>query len=103
MYAVIETGGQQFRVKTGDTIKIEKLAGAVGDAVALDKVLLVSDGEDLKVGRPYLEGAEVKGAIRQQGRHKKIIVFKKKRRKGYSVKRGHKQHFTEIMIEAIQA
>lgn len=103
MYAVIETGGQQFRVKLGDTIKVEKLPGDVGAKVLIDKVLLFADDQDLKIGTPYLEGAEVTSTIKEHGRHKKIIVFKKKRRKGYSVKKGHKQHYTALTIQEIQA
>jgi large subunit ribosomal protein L21 len=103
MYAVIESGGHQYRVQPGETVKVEKLAGEVGQPVTLDKVLLVADGESVKVGRPYLEGATVVGTIQRQARHPKVIVFKKKRRKGYHLKKGHRQYFTAVKIEQIQA
>ena len=102
MYAVIETGGKQYKVAPGQKLKVEKLDGNPEDQVVFDKVLLIK-GESLQVGTPYIEGAKVVGKIIQQGRGKKIIVFKKKRRKGYHKKQGHRQYFTEVLIEEITA
>ncbi len=103
MYAIIRTGGKQYQVETGDTLRVEKLDGEVGDTVELDDVLLVVDGETVKVGQPVVDGAKIVAKIAEQGRHKKVIVFKKKRRKGYSVKKGHRQLFTALTIESISA
>jgi large subunit ribosomal protein L21 len=103
MYAVIETGGHQYRVEPGGTVQVERLTGDVGQTVTLDKVLLFADGATLKIGRPYVDGVTVSATIQRQARHKKIIVFKKKRRKGYHLKKGHRQHFTALRIDAIQA
>ena len=102
MYAVIETGGKQYRVDPGKEVKVEKLQGEVGDSVIFDRVLMTSDGDDIKVGKPFLEGTTVSGRITQQGKNKKIVVFKYKRRKGYRKKLGHRQQFTQIKIEDIQ-
>ncbi len=103
MYAIVRTGGKQYHVAAGDILKVEKLAGEVGDTVELSEVLLLSDGDDVKVGQPLVEGAKVVARIVEQGRHKKIIVFKKKRRKGYQVKKGHRQLYTALSIEDIAA
>lgn len=102
MYAVIESGGQQFKVATGKMIKLEKLPGEVGSEVTLDKVLMVKTDDDLKVGNPYLENVKVSGEIVAQDRHKKIIVFKFRKRKGYRRKNGHRQPFTQIKINSIE-
>ncbi|OPX33665.1 MAG: 50S ribosomal protein L21 [Desulfobacteraceae bacterium 4484_190.2] len=102
MYAVIMTGGKQYRVAPGDQVKFEKLNGDVGNSVTFDKVLLTSDGENVKVGQPYLDNSKVMGQIIRQGRNRKIIVFKYKRRKGYRRKQGHRQHFTLVKIENIE-
>jgi len=101
MYAVIETGGQQFKIAPGEQLKVDKLDGEVGASVTLDKVLMVRTDDDLKVGDPYLQGAKVTGEILEQGRHKKVIVFKFKRRKGYKRTKGHRQDFTKIKINSI--
>jgi large subunit ribosomal protein L21 len=103
MYAVIESGGKQHRVAPGEAVTLEKLAGEVGDAISFDKVLLTSDGENISVGKPYLENVTVEGHITRQARHRKIVVFKYKRRKNYRRKRGHRQHFTLVQIDDIKA
>jgi large subunit ribosomal protein L21 len=102
MYAVIQTGGKQYRVEQGDKLRVEKLAGNVGDKVVFDKVLLVG-GEALKVGHPLLAGAKVEATITAQDRAKKIIVFKFRRRKNYRRKQGHRQPFTALQITGISA
>ena len=102
MYAVVETGGKQYKVQAGDVIKVEKLAGEPGEQVILDRVLMVSDGAgELKIGSPCVENAQVVGQILLQDRDKKIIVFKFKKRKNYRRKQGHRQAFTKIKIESI--
>lgn len=103
MHAVIKTGGKQHRVVLGDEIKTEKLEGNVGDTVTFDQVLLAGDGEDVKIGQPYLDNSKVVGRITRQARDRKIVVFKYKRRKGYRRTRGHRQHFTLVRIENIEA
>lgn len=101
MYAVVATGGKQYRVSPGDLLRTERLPGEVGDTVTFDKVLMVSDEETQEFGRPLVEDARVIGRIVAQGRAKKIIVFKYKRRKRYRRKRGHRQYFTAVKIEEI--
>ncbi|OQX19947.1 MAG: 50S ribosomal protein L21 [Desulfobulbaceae bacterium A2] len=101
MYAIIRTGGKQYQVATGDTLRVEKLPGNVGDTIELAEVLLVADGEDLRIGRPQVEGARVTATIAEQGRAKKVLVFKKKRRTGYRLRRGHRQHYTALAIQQI--
>ncbi|MGI6638122.1 MAG: 50S ribosomal protein L21 [Desulfobulbus sp.] len=103
MYAIIRTGGKQYQVEAGDRLRVEKLEGEVGSTVELDEVLLVVDGETVQIGRPLVEGAKVLATILEQGRQKKVIVFKKKRRKGYQVKKGHRQLYTALNIESISA
>jgi large subunit ribosomal protein L21 len=103
MYAIIRTGGKQYQVAAGDTLRVEKLQGEVGDTVELSDVLLVADGEDIKIGQPVVDGAKVVAKIAEQGKSKKVLVFKKKKRKGYQVKRGHRQQFTALKIEEISA
>lgn len=103
MYAVIAAGGKQYRVQQGDVLRMEKIAGNVGDSVSFDKVLLVSDGQNLTVGRPVVEQASVQARIIEQDRSKKIIVFKYKRRKGYRRKQGHRQDYTAVRIDNIVA
>jgi large subunit ribosomal protein L21 len=101
MYAIIKTGGKQYRVTEGETLRVEKL-NAEGSSVKFDQVLLVG-GDQVKIGAPMVEGASVDAEILRQGRAKKIIVFKKKRRKGYHKKQGHRQAFTEVRITGINA
>jgi large subunit ribosomal protein L21 len=103
MYAVLATGGKQYKVQEGEVLRIEKLTGEIGSQVAFDQVLMLSDGENVKVGQPVLEGVQVKGHIIEQGKHKKILVFKYKRRKRYRRKQGHRQPFTAVKIDAIEA
>ncbi len=103
MYAVIKTGGKQYKVSEGDILRFEKIEGNKGDAVSFDEVLLVSKDEDVKVGTPFVEGAKVVAEIISQIRGPKITVFKMKRRKGYSKKTGHRQDLTNLKIKEIVA
>ncbi len=103
MYAIIRTGGKQYQVAPGERLRVEKLEGQVGDTVEIGDVLMVVDGEQIKIGRPVVEGAKVTARIVEQGRAKKIIVFKKKRRKGYRRKQGHRQYYTALEIQEISA
>ena len=102
-YAVIRTGGKQYRVSEGQLVKIEKLAGEVGDKVTLGDVLFVGGNGEVKIGAPLVADAKVAGEIVGQGKAKKVLVFKKKRRKSYSRQRGHRQHQTTLRITAIEA
>ena len=103
MYAIIRTGGKQYQVAPGERVRVEKLAGEIGDTVELADVLLVADGEDVKIGQPVVDGAKVTAQIVEQDKAKKVLVFKKKRRKGYRVKRGHRQPYTALEIKEISA
>jgi len=103
MYAVIKTGGKQYRVIQGETLKIETVAGDVGSAIVLDKVLMVGDGDKLSVGKPLLDGATVNATILSNGRHDKVTIFKMRRRKHYQKHQGHRQNYTEIRIDGISA
>ena len=103
MYAIIRTGGKQYQVSPGDRLRVEKLAGDIGDTIEIDDVLLVADGEDVKIGQPVVDNAKVTAQIVEQGKDKKIVVFKKKRRKGYTLKKGHRQLFTALEIKEISA
>jgi large subunit ribosomal protein L21 len=101
MYAVIKTGGKQHKVSQGDEISIEKIDGSKGETVVFDEVLMVSSGEDVKVGTPFLTGARVEGEIIDQIKAGKINVFKMKRRKGFKKKTGHRQKLTRMKIKEI--
>jgi large subunit ribosomal protein L21 len=103
MYAVIRTGGKQYRVQAGDTVEVEKLAGDAGDEVQFEEVLLLADDDAVAVGRPLVEGAVVKGQILAQGRGEKLIVYKFKRRKDYRRKTGHRQALTTVKIQEVVA
>jgi large subunit ribosomal protein L21 len=103
MYAVVTSGGKQYKVKQGDVLKVEKIPGEVGAPFSFDKVLMFSDGENVRIGQPVLDNIAVRGHIVEQGKAKKIIVFKYKRRKRYRRKQGHRQQFTAIKIDNIEA
>ena len=103
MYAIIETGGKQYRVQEGDTLFVEKLEANEGDLVTIDSVLAVSKDGKLTVGTPVVEGAKVEAKVVEQGRGKKIIVFKYKPKKDYRRKQGHRQYYTKLVIEKINA
>jgi large subunit ribosomal protein L21 len=103
MYAVIRTGGKQYRVTEGDTLQVEKLAGATGDGIEFGEVLLVGGADATKVGTPLVGGAKVKAEIISQDKGDKIIVFKMRRRKNYRRKQGHRQLYTRVKITAINA
>jgi len=101
MSAVIQYGTKQLKVSQGDIIKIEKVDGNVGDNVKIENVLMAGEGKDIQVGEPSLSGASVSGVIIEQGRDKKIIIFKHKRRKNHRKKRGHRQYYTRLKITEI--
>ena len=101
MYAVIQTGGKQYRVSKGLKLKVEKLDAAEGDSVELDKVLMVADGDDVKIGAPYVDGGKVTATVTAQGRGKKVKIIKFKRRKHHLKRQGHRQAFTELEITDI--
>jgi len=103
MYAVIRTGGKQYKVHEDQVLKVEKLEGTEGSKIEFNDVLLYSDGETVTLGAPQIESVSVKALIVEQGRSKKQLVFKYKRRKGYRKMRGHRQHYTEIRIDSISA
>lgn len=103
MYAIIQTGGKQYKVGEGETLKVEKLDGVEGDSVEFDKVLMIHAEGGLTVGKPYIEGGKVSATVKSQGRHKKIKIIKFKRRKHYMKKMGHRQDYTEVQITGISA
>lgn len=102
MYAIIATGGKQYKVSEGDVIKVEKLGKEAGESVTFDQVLVVNNG-DLKVGNPVVSGASVTASVVKEGKAKKVIVYRYKRKTGYHKKNGHRQAFTEVKIEKINA
>ncbi|MCL2397979.1 MAG: 50S ribosomal protein L21 [Defluviitaleaceae bacterium] len=101
MYAIVETGGKQYNVKPGDIIYVEKLEADLGDSISLDKVLLISGEDTPRIGAPLVEGASVTASVLAQGKEEKVIVYKYKSKKGYHKKKGHRQPFTRLRIEAI--
>ncbi|AQS55193.1 50S ribosomal protein L21 [Novibacillus thermophilus] len=103
MYAIFETGGKQYKVQEGDTLFVEKLPASEGETVQFDKVLLVKDGDEVKVGTPVVDGASVQATVDEHGRGKKLTVFKYKPKKNYHRKQGHRQPYTKIKIEKIEA
>ena len=102
MYAIFQSGGKQYQAEPGTVIRLEKLPGEVGGEITLNQVILVGDGEQVQVGYPLLEDVSVRGRIVEQGRHRKIIVFKHKRRKDYRKKQGHRQYYTAVLIQSIE-
>lgn len=103
MYAVIVSGGKQYRVKEGDTLKLESLPEEVGAEINFDKVLMIGKGETVQVGRPFVDGCKVSATVLSQGRHKKIHIIKFRRRKHHEKWQGHRQNFTEVKITQIEA
>ena len=103
VFAVVETGGKQYRVSPGDEIDVERLPGELGQEVTLDRVLLVADGENVQVGRPLVADAKVSATVVEQGRRRKVIVFKYRPRKRYRRKKGHRQYYTRLLIDEIEA
>lgn len=101
MYAIVKTGGKQYQVSSGDRLRVEKLAGNVGDSIELNDVLMLVDEDNVNIGTPLVDGAKVTAQIVEQGKAKKIKVFKKKRRKGYRLMRGHRQAYTALSITEI--
>ena len=102
MYAVVNSGGKQYKVQQGQILRVEKISGDVGNPVTFDRVLMFSDGENVSIGQPALEDVAVEGHIVEQGKAKKIIVFKYKKRKRYRRKKGHRQEFTAVLIDSIK-
>ena len=103
MYAVVNSGGKQYKVQKGEILKVEKISGDVGNPVTFDRVLMFSDGKNVSIGQPLLDGVSVEGHIVEQGKARKIIVFKYKRRKRFRRKNGHRQEFTAVQIDSINA
>ena len=103
MYAVIKTGGKQYRVTQGEEIKVERIAGEAGDNVVFDQVLLAGADENIRIGNPYLENAKVIGRLKGHGKNRKVIIFKYKRRKVFRKTRGHRQEYSLVRIESIEA
>ncbi len=101
MYAVIETGGKQYKVSEGDVLTVEKLPVSQGDKITLDKVLVYSDGDTVKLGTPYIEGAKVEADVLENGKGEKVIIFKFKSKKDYRKKQGHRQPYTMLKIGSI--
>ena len=103
MYAVIQTGGKQYRVAEGDTLKIEKIVADTGATVELDKVLMIADGDNVRVGQPFIEGGKITATVNAHGRGKKFMILKFRRRKHHMKHQGHRQWFTELTITGISA
>ena len=101
MYAVIQTGGKQYRVKSGEQVKVEMLPAEVGAAVSFDRVLMLGEGDGIRVGAPFVAGATVKATVLAQGRGEKVRIYKLRRRKHYAKTQGHRQSFTEVRIDEI--
>jgi len=103
MYAVIKTGGKQYRVVAGEKLKIEQIPAEVGAEITIDQILMVGEGESVTIGAPLVTGASVKATVLSQGRHDKVMIFKMRRRKHYQKHQGHRQNYTEIRIDGISA
>ena len=101
MYAVIKTGGKQYRVVAGEKIKVEQIPAEVGTQITIDQVLMVGEGEAVKIGAPLVAGATVSATVLSQGRHDKVRIFKMRRRKHYQKRQGHRQNYTELQIVSI--
>ena len=101
MYAIVNSGGKQYKIREGEILRIEKVTGEIGSEILFDQVLMVSDGENVTIGQPNLENVEIRGHVVEQGKAKKIIVFKYKRRKRYRRKQGHRQQYTAVKIDKI--
>ena len=101
MYAVVKSGGKQYKIQEGETFRVEKISSEVGAEITFDDVLMFSDGENVQVGTPVLDNVTVKGTVVEQGQAKKILVFKYKRRKRYRRKQGHRQQYTAIKVDSI--
>jgi large subunit ribosomal protein L21 len=101
MHAVFQSGGKQYRVAPGDSVLVEKVPGNPGDSVTFEKIILTSDGDQVNIGKPYVDNAKIEGRIIRQGKARKVIAFKFRRRKGYRKKIGHRQQFTQLKIENI--
>lgn len=102
MYAVIKTGGKQYKVAAGQKLKIEQIPADIGQEIALNEVLAMGSGEQIKVGSPLVQGASVKAVVLAQGRHDKVRIFKMRRRKHYQKRQGHRQNYTQIQIQSIE-
>jgi len=103
MYAVIQTGGKQYRVSEGDTVKVEKLTAEEGASIDFDQILMLADGDDVKVGKPYVDGVKVTATVESHGRARKVKIIKFRRRKHHMKRQGHRQWFTALKITAISA
>ena len=103
MYAVIKTGGKQYRLSEGDTVRVETIDAEEGSSVEFDNILMVADGDNIKVGAPYVDGGKVVAKVKAHGRHKKIEIIKFNRRKHYDKRTGHRQNYTELEVTSIQA
>jgi large subunit ribosomal protein L21 len=103
MYAIIKTGGKQYRVEAGLKLKIEQIPADIGSELLIDQVLMIADGDNVSMGQPMLSGASVKATVLGQGRHDKVRIFKMRRRKHYQKHQGHRQNYTEIQITGISA
>jgi len=103
MYAVIKTGGKQYRVEAGEKIRVEQILAEIGSELVIDQVLMIADGDNISMGKPLVNGATVKATVLGQGRHDKVRIFKMRRRKHYQKHQGHRQNYTEIQITGISA
>ena len=103
MYAVIKTGGKQYRVEAGEKIRVEQILAEIGSELVIDQVLMIADGDNISMGKPLVSGATVKATVLGQGRHDKVRIFKMRRRKHYQKHQGHRQNYTEIQITGISA
>ena len=103
MYAVVKTGGKQYRVVAGEKLKVEQIPADIGAQITLDQILMVGEGESVKIGAPLVQGASVQATVVSHGRHDKVKIFKMRRRKHYQKRQGHRQNYTELRIDSIAA